>query len=138
MDKKPVLTVDVVIYMDEGFVFVKRLNEPFKNFWALPGGIVEYGETVEEAAIREAKEETGLEVKLEKLIGVYSNPKRDPRGHYVSIAYLAKPVSGRLKASTDAKEVKVFSQKPEKLAFDHEKIFEDALKILRITKRKEV
>ena len=138
MDKKPVLTVDVVIYMDEGFVFVKRLNEPFKNFWALPGGIVEYGETVEEAAIREAKEETGLEVKLEKLIGVYSNPKRDPRGHYVSIAYLAKPVSGKLKASTDAKEVKVFSQKPEKLAFDHEKIFEDALKILRITKRKEV
>ena len=138
MDKKPVLTVDVVIYMDEGFVFVKRLNEPFKNFWALPGGIVEYGETVEEAAIREAKEETGLEVKLEKLVGVYSNPKRDPRGHYVSIAYLAKPVSGRLKASTDAKEVKVFSQKPEKLAFDHEKIFEDALKILRITKRKEV
>ena len=138
MDKKPVLTVDVVIYMDEGFVFVKRLNEPFKNFWALPGGIVEYGETVEEAAIREAKEETGLEVKLEKLVGVYSNPKRDPRGHYVSIAYLAKPVSGRLKASTDAKEVKVFSQKPEKLAFDHEKIFEDALKILRITKHKEV
>jgi len=138
LDKKPVLTVDVVIYMDEGFVFVKRLNEPFKNFWALPGGIVEYGETVEEAAIREAKEETGLEVKLEKLVGVYSNPKRDPRGHYVSIAYLAKPVSGRLKASTDAKEVKVFSQKPEKLAFDHEKIFEDALKILRITKRKEV
>jgi len=138
LDKKPVLTVDVVIYMDEGFVFVKRLNEPFKNFWALPGGIVEYGETVEEAAIREAKEETGLEVKLEKLVGVYSNPKRDPRGHYVSIAYLAKPVSGRLKASTDAKEVKVFSQKPEKLAFDHEKIFEDALKILRITKHKEV
>jgi len=138
LDKKPVLTVDVVIYMDEGFVFVKRLNEPFKNFWALPGGIVEYGETVEEAAIREAKEETGLEVKLEKLVGVYSNPKRDPRGHYVSIAYLAKPVSGKLKASTNAKEVKVFSQKPEKLAFDHEKIFEDALKILRITKRKEV
>ncbi len=138
MDKKPVLTVDVVIYMDEGFVFVKRLNEPFKNFWALPGGIVEYGETVEEAAIREAKEETGLEVKLEKLVGVYSNPKRDPRGHYVSIAYLAKPVSGKLKASTDAKEVKVFSQKPEKLAFDHEKIFEDALKILRMMKHKEV
>ena len=138
MDKKPVLTVDVVIYMDEGFVFVKRLNKPFKNFWALPGGIVEYGETVEEAAVREAKEETGLEVKLEKLVGVYSNPKRDPRGHYVSIAYLAKPVSGKLKASTDAKEVKVFSQKPEKLAFDHEKIFEDALKILRMMKRKEV
>ena len=79
-----------------------------------------------------------MEVKLEKLVGVYSNPKRDPRGHYVSIAYLAKPVSGKLKASTDAKEVKVFSQKPEKLAFDHEKIFEDALKILRMMKHKEV
>ena len=128
--KRPVLTVDVVIRMDEGFVFVKRANEPYKGFWALPGGIVEYGETVEEAARREAKEETGLDVRLVKLIGVYSDPGRDPRGHYVSIAYLAEPVGGKLKAATDAKEVKVFQQKPERLAFDHEKIFEDALRVL--------
>ncbi|RLG92297.1 MAG: NUDIX hydrolase [Candidatus Hecatellales archaeon] len=130
LEKKPVLTVDVVIRVEEGFVFVRRANEPYRGYWAIPGGIVEYGETVEEAAKREAKEETGLEVRLVKLIGVYSDPKRDPRGHYVSIAYLAEPIGGELKASTDAKEVAVFKKKPEKLAFDHEKIFEDALKVL--------
>ena len=129
-DRRPVLTVDVVIRYGDGFVFVRRANEPYKGFWALPGGIVEYGETVEEAAVREAREETGLEVRLLGLVGVYSEPSRDPRGHYVSIAFLAEPVSGELKASTDAREVRVFRPKPERLAFDHERILTDALKLL--------
>lgn len=123
------LTVDIIIKKDNGYVFVKRCNEPFKDHWALPGGIVEYGETVEEAALREAKEETGLNVKLKFLIGVYSNPDRDPRGHYITVVYYADAISGELKPATDAKEVKVFHKKPEKLAFDHEKIFEDALNL---------
>ena len=126
--KRPVLTVDVLIRRDDGYVFIKRKNEPYRGHWAIPGGLVEYGETVEQAAIREAKEETGLEVKLIRLVGVYSDPTRDPRGHYVSIAYLAEAVSGELKAATDAEEAKVFKRKPERLAFDHSKIFEDAIR----------
>jgi len=126
--KRPVLTVDVLIRKDYGYVFVKRKNEPYRGHWAIPGGLVEYGETVEQAAIREAKEETGLEVKLTRLVGVYSDPTRDPRGHYISIAYLAETISGELKATTDAEEAKVFKRKPEKLAFDHSKIFDDAIR----------
>ena len=123
---RPVLTVDIIIKKDNGYVFVKRRNEPFKDYWALPGGIVEYGETVEEAALREAKEETGLDVNLLQLIGIHSDPSRDPRGHYITVVYIAEAAFGELKAATDAKEAKVFHKSPEKLAFDHEKIFESA------------
>lgn len=125
-EKKPVLAVDILIKKDNGYVFIKRKKAPYKDYWAIPGGIVEYGETVVEAAKREAKEETGLDVKLVKLIGVYSDPKRDPRGHYVSVAYLAEVTSGKLKASDDAKLAKVF-EKPPELAFDHDKIFHDGV-----------
>ena len=126
--KRPVLTVDVLIRRNDGYVLIKRKNEPYRGRWAIPGGLVEYGEKVEQAAMREAKEETGLEVKLIRLVGVYSDPTRDPRGHYISIAYLAEAVSGELKAATDAEEVKVFERKPKRLAFDHSKIFEDAIR----------
>lgn len=128
--KRPVLAVDAVVKFKDGFVFVKRGKEPYKGWWALPGGVVEYGEAVEEAVKREVKEETGLDVKIIKLLGIYSKPDRDPRGHYVSIVYLVEAVSDRLKASSDAEDAKVFTGKPEKLAFDHDKIFEDAMKIL--------
>jgi len=123
----PVLTVDVVIRKDEGFVFVKRGKGPFKGYWALPGGVVEYGETVEAAALREAREETGLEIKLKRLVGVYSEPDRDPRGHFVSVAFLADAVGGELRAGSDAAAVKVFRTKPSPLAFDHDKIFDAAV-----------
>jgi len=126
--KRPVLTVDVLIRRNDGYVLIKRKNEPYRGRWAIPGGLAEYGEKVEQAAMREAKEETGLEVKLIRLVGVYSDPTRDPRGHYISIAYLAEAVSGELKAATDAEEVKVFERKPKRLAFDHSKIFEDAIR----------
>ncbi|RLI30286.1 NUDIX hydrolase, partial [Candidatus Bathyarchaeota archaeon] len=87
----PRIAVDVVIVRKDGsIVLIKRKNEPFKDHWAIPGGFVEYGERVEEAAIREAKEETGLEIRIKKLVGVYSDPNRDPRGHVISITYLAE------------------------------------------------
>lgn len=127
------LTVDLVILYNNGVVLVKRGNEPYKGCWALPGGFVEYGERVENAAIREAKEETGLNVELVKLIGVYSDPNRDSRGHTVTAAFLAKG-EGKLKGGDDAKEAKVFKfeeLKRIKLAFDHEKIIEDALRIIK-------
>ncbi|MBS7659812.1 MAG: NUDIX hydrolase [Candidatus Bathyarchaeia archaeon] len=133
MPKTPLLAVDVVAIIDDGVVLIRRANPPYEGFYALPGGFVEYGERVEDAALREMLEETGLEVRLKALIGVYSDPSRDPRGHVVSIAYLADVVGGALKPATDAKEAKVFpiGNIPEKLAFDHEQILKDAFKILR-------
>ncbi len=121
--KRPLLAVDVIIEVDEGIVLVKRRNEPFKDFWAIPGGFVEYGETVEEAARREAEEETGLKVSLKNLVGVFSDPGRDPRGQVISICFSARRAGGVLSAATDAADVKVFNEAPwSKLAFDHEKV----------------
>ena len=125
--RKPSLTVDVVIKAKGGVVLIRRENEPYRGKWALPGGFVRYGERVELAAEREAKEETGLRVKLQKLLGVYSEPGRDPRGHVISLCFSARPVSGRLKAASDAGEVKIFKRIPwGKLAFDHAQILKDA------------
>src|SRR5919199_1355629 len=97
--------------------------------WALPGGFVEVGETVEEAADREAAEETGLAVEVARLVGVYSDPERDPRGHNVSVAFLARVLSGELAAASDAAEVAVMDPASVELAFDHSKIIEDALSV---------
>ncbi len=122
----PLLTVDALIIFEGKLVLIRRRNTPFKDCLALPGGFVEVGETVESAAVREAKEETGLDIELIKLLGVYSDPLRDPRGHTVSICYLAKG-RGKLKAGSDAKDIGLFglSEIPE-LAFDHNKIIENA------------
>ena len=131
--RRPLIAVDIVIKRKDGtVVLIKRKNEPFKDFYAVPGGFVEYGERVEDAAVREAEEETGLKVRLVKLVGVYSEPNRDPRGHVISIAFLAEEIGGKLHPSTDAKEVKAFNPSvipSMKLAFDHEKILRDALSI---------
>ena len=127
------LTVDIVILYKNGIVLIRRKNYPYTNYWAIPGGFVEYGEKVEEAAIREAKEETGLDVKLVGLIGVYSDPNRDPRGHTVTTAFLALG-NGELKGGDDAKEARVFGVNEIEalpLAFDHGKILADAIQKAR-------
>lgn len=118
VNQRPVVTVDVLVRKDNGYVFIKRKNEPYKGQWPIPGGILEYGETVEQAAKREAKEETGLDVKPIRLVGVYSDPTRDLREPYISIAYLAEAISGELKAATDAKNAKIFKRTLDNLAFD--------------------
>jgi len=123
------LTVDGVIIYNNGVVLIKRKREPFKDRFALPGGFVEYGETVEDALRREMKEETGLDVRILKLVGVYSDPGRDPRGHTVSVAFLCLG-EGKLKAGDDAKEVHVVpvgEALETELAFDHSRILRDAL-----------
>ena len=126
------LTVDAIIPYKGGIVLIKRRNEPFKDHYALPGGIVEYGEKVEEALVREVKEETGLDVEPYRLVGVYSDPNRDPRGHFVSICFIAIPKGGELRATSDAKDVRVFKlDSLPKLAFDHNKMIEDAKPYLR-------
>ena len=114
-------------------MLIKRKNNPYKSFWALPGGFVEYGETVEHAAIREAREETGISVDINGLVGVYSDPNRDPRGHTVSICFLAIPRGGKLLPSTDAIDAAYFTiptTHSMELAFDHNSMLNDALKIL--------
>ncbi len=133
--KIPSLTADVFIY-DESkrFILIKRKNEPYKDSWALPGGFVEYGETVENAAIREAKEETSIDVELQKIINIYSEPSRDPRGHTITVAYTAKEDFNQRKADDDAADIEIFNEndlKSIKLAFDHEKIINDALKLIK-------
>ena len=132
--KNPSLTVDIFIY-DENkkFILIKRGNEPFKDFWALPGGFVDYGETVEDAARREALEETSIEVELKKLVGVYSAPDRDPRRHTVSITYASEGNMENMKADDDACDIGIFTKEDlEKLdiAFDHEKILNDCFNSL--------
>jgi 8-oxo-dGTP diphosphatase len=125
----PKLMVDVIIPSERGVVLIRRGTKPFEGRWALPGGFVEVGETVEEAAYREAAEETGLAVEVARLVGVYSDPERDPRGHNVSVAFLARVLSGDLVAATDASEVAVLDPSSVELAFDHRKIIEDALNL---------
>ncbi|MEM2907776.1 MAG: NUDIX hydrolase [Candidatus Hadarchaeales archaeon] len=127
LERNPLLVVDIIIPTSEGVILIKRAREPYKGRWALPGGFVRYGERVEEAAVREAEEETGLKVRLKRLVGVYSDPNRDPRGHLVSICFLAERVSGELSTSDEAMEVRAFGKIPwQELAFDHAKMLRDA------------
>ncbi|MDG6242787.1 MAG: NUDIX hydrolase [Methanolobus sp.] len=122
----PKLTVDAVIILNRKIVLIQRKNPPFQGKFALPGGFVELGETVEEAVSREVLEETGLIIEIVKLLGVYSEPSRDPRGHTVSIVYLAMG-TGVPKAATDAEEVCLFDlQEMPEMAFDHNRIIENA------------
>ncbi len=124
----PLLTVDAVIPTDNGrLILIKRKNPP--PGFALPGGFVDVGETVEAACKREAKEETSLDVEIMRLIGVYSDPKRDARGHTVSVVFLCRIVGGSMKAGDDAAGIAAFSKKEiDKLqiAFDHRQIIADS------------
>lgn len=124
--KNPYPTVDIIIEIQGGIVLVKRKNPPYG--WALPGGFVNYGETLEEAAIREAKEETGLDITLSLQLHTYSDPKRDPRFHTISTVYIAKG-EGVLKGGDDALEAMVFNKDnfPDGIVFDHKDIINDYL-----------
>jgi len=121
----PLLTVDaVILFQKNSIVLIRRKNPPFKGELALPGGFVDIGETIETACIREAYEETNINVKLIKLIGIFSDPKRDPRGHTVSIAFLCEPLSKNEKplAKDDAQALEIVpisKLASLKLAFDH-------------------
>ena len=122
--RNPVPTVDIIIEVEGGIVLIERKNPP--HGWAIPGGFVDYGETVEAAAVREAKEETGLEVRLTGLLGVYSDPTRDPRSHTISTVFIASS-TGRPVADDDAADAGVFTEDtlPGDIAFDHRDILVD-------------
>lgn len=124
----PLLTVDIIILVEGKLVLIQRMNPPYQGQWALPGGFVDVGETVEDAATREAKEETGLDVELNGLAGVFSDPNRDPRGHTVSVCFTATGY-GSLEASSDARDAALFDPDDlPPLAFDHGKIISAAAK----------
>ncbi len=118
--------MDGLVAVEGRLVAVIRRNPPFQGMPALPGGFVELGETMESAVVREVREETGLETRVVRIVGVYSDPRRDPRGHTVTVAYALERTGGVLQASSDAKEIALLD--PDRLppmAFDHAAIVGD-------------
>ncbi|GAI08638.1 unnamed protein product, partial [marine sediment metagenome] len=109
--KSPILTTDAVILKDNKILLVRRSIYPFQGYWVLPGGHVNYGERVKEAIKREMKEELGIRVKVKRLIGVYSDPKRDPRYHTVSVVYLCQKTKGKIQLNQESSEFRFFSLK---------------------------
>ena len=124
--KTPFLAVDGVVKSSKGVALIRRVFPPYIDKYTLPGGFVKIGESCEEAVKREVKEEIGIRVKIKKLVGVYSDPKRDPRGHIVSVSFLCQALSTKLKAGDDARTAAWFKSKPRKIAFDHARMLKDA------------
>lgn len=123
--RNPIPTVDIIIEVEgKGIVLIERVNPPFG--WALPGGFVDYGEALETAAVREAKEETSLDVELVRQFHTYSDPDRDPRQHTIATVFIAR-AHGMPKAASDAKNFGFFQENslPENMAFDHAIILKD-------------
>ena len=132
----PAVTAECIVFNQEdgtiSVLLIKRKNEPYKDCWAFPGGFVNIDESAENAAIRELKEETGLEVSRVEQLKAYSNPDRDPRERVITIAFIAESKIKDVKGGDDAKEARWFdiSNLPP-LAFDHEQILNDAIERLR-------
>jgi len=122
--RNPLPTVDIIIEMQGGILLIRRKNPPVG--WALPGGFVDYGESLETAAVREALEETSLHVDLIAQLGAYSAPDRDPRKHTITVVFVAK-AEGRPRAADDAVETGLFTREtlPDQMAFDHRQILRD-------------
>jgi 8-oxo-dGTP diphosphatase len=131
---RPAVTVDIVLFhrfqSELEVLLIKRSNDPFKDFWAFPGGFVDENESLEDAAARELREETGLDSIKLKQIGAFGDPGRDPRGHTVSVVFAAVlSVRHDARAADDASDAQWHSaDRPPKLAFDHKKILKIALK----------
>ena len=135
--RNPLVTVDIIIEIKDSIVLIKRKNPPRR--WALPGGFVDYGESLEESAIREALEETGLEVVLEEQFFTYSNPDRDPRHHSITTVFIAT-ASGIPKAADDAIQADIFTMDnlPQLMAFDHASILKDYFQYKNGSFKKEI
>jgi len=134
----PFPTVDIIIETEGRIVLIERANEPRQ--WALPGGFCDYGESLEDAAVREAKEETGLDIDLLEQFYTYSNPARDPRQHNISTVFIARARSGVPRAGDDARDIDIFSEAnaPADLAFDHSRILADYFNYRRTGRRPRV
>lgn len=135
--KTPYLTIDIIIRYRGGIVLIERKNYP--HGWALPGGFVDIGESLEDAAVREAKEETSLDVILLEQFYAYSKPDRDPRFHTVSVVFIGDG-KGELKGRDDARRAQVFTADnlPEQIAFDHREILNDYFYYLKTGRKPEI
>lgn len=136
--KNPLVTVDILIEVDDrGIVLIERANPP--HGWALPGGFVDYGESLEKAAVREAKEETSLDVRLVEQFYSYSDPDRDPRHHTISTVFIAK-AEGTPTGADDAKKARIFTEAalPTPVVFDHAQILRDYFYYKKTGKRPEI
>lgn len=136
----PTLATDAILVNGGKVLLIERGRDPFEGAWALPGGFVEVDETIETACLRELAEETGCRGRLLGLVGVYSDPARDPRGHVVSIPYLATPEDPAScrdpEAGDDAAEARWFNlEDPPEMAFDHGEILADARRLLEDLER---
>jgi 8-oxo-dGTP diphosphatase len=136
--RTPLLTVDIIIELEQkGIILIERKNPP--HGWALPGGFVDYGESLESAATREAKEETSLEVRLIEQFHTYSDPRRDPRHHTVSTVFIAT-AKGDPAGADDAKAARIFREDnlPAPIVFDHSQILRDYLRYKRTGERPKI
>lgn len=132
--RNPTPTVDVIIEVDDQIVLIERANEPVG--WAIPGGFVDEGESVERAAVREVAEETSLNVKLKDLLYVYSNPSRDPRQHTMSTVFIGE-ATGMPRGGDDARRARLFDRTslPDPLVFDHARILEHYFRFCDVGER---
>ncbi len=123
--RNPIPTVDIIVEIGDTIVLIERKNPP--HGWAIPGGFVDYGESLEDAAVREAREETSLDVELCEQLHTYSRPQRDPRHHTITTVYIARIQRGRPAAGDDAKSLDLFTfnSLPDRIAFDHRDILMD-------------
>ena len=128
--KSPKVAVDPLIVKGNKIILLRRAIDPFKGMLDFPGGMVEYGETVEHAVVREAEEETGLKVKIKELLGVYSEKSRDPRYHFITVAFIVETIGGKLRGSFegDPQWFDINKIKFNELGFDHAKILKDYVK----------
>jgi 8-oxo-dGTP diphosphatase len=128
---QPWIAADCVVFdAKDRLLLIRRKNPPYQGQYALPGGFVELGETTEQAALRELKEETGISAARAKLIGVYSDPTRDPRHHVIGIAYLVEVGTPAPSAGDDAATAEFVSEwRNHTLAFDHNKVLLDAIRV---------
>ena len=134
----PLVTVDIIIEIDDrGIVLIERKNPP--HGWALPGGFVDYGESLEQAALREAKEETSLEVRLVEQFHTYSDPRRDPRHHTISTVFIAA-ANGNPRGADDAKKAQIFTEDklPTPIVFDHARILRDYFRYKKTGERPKI
>lgn len=137
--RNPLITVDLIIELDDGIVLIERANPPYG--WALPGGFVDYGESLETSAVREAKEETSLDIQIKEQFHTYSEPDRDPRHHTVTTVFIAKASGIPIpKAADDAKHLGVFAENslPSPIAFDHGRIISDYFRYREGTQKKDI